>query len=397
MNSRKKAFTLIELIAVLVILAILALIVTPLVMNIIRKAKVSADRRSVDAYGRSVELAIATHLLDTGTFPTDLKNLNVEYTGKTVSCNVMQMKENGGIYLSKCTVGTKEIKDSFTEDGWYHYGTRDITNEEYVDMYGLALKNASVAYYNTNGNPVSDYTTLTIDYTGKPVSCDVTVYGDGSIYMTKCKVNNVDVTDDTEDGYYHYGSKPYPIGHEISYNNVEYYVIKDTGSNVTLLKAEPLTVAEVNQYGAGHINRYIYGSVGTAYNNNGYGGMVYYSSETCGYVNNTWVYTGCTTDYAQSDIKYAVDAWKTAQAPQALEARLITYEELTTDLGCINNNCTNSSNSWLYNSNYYWTKSQYNNSASDVWTVYYDGDLFVRGILSNYVVRPVITISKSSI
>ena len=93
MNLRKKGFTLIELIAVLVILAILALIVTPLVMNIIRKAKISADRRSVDAYGRSVELAIATHLLDTGAFPTDLKSLNVEYTGKEVNCNVMQMKE----------------------------------------------------------------------------------------------------------------------------------------------------------------------------------------------------------------------------------------------------------------------------------------------------------------
>ena len=204
--KRKNGFTLIELIAVLVILAILALIVTPLVMNIIRKAKISADRRSVDSYGRSVELAIATHLLDTGAFPTDLKNLNVEYTGKTVSCNIMQMKENGGIYLSECTVGTKAVKDSSTEDGWYHYGTRDLTNEEYVDMYGDALKKASVAYYNTNGNQVSDYTTLTIEYTGKPVSCDVTVNYDGSIYMTKCKVNNVDVTSDTEDGYYHYGS-----------------------------------------------------------------------------------------------------------------------------------------------------------------------------------------------
>ena len=138
--KRKKGFTLIELIAVLVIMAIIALIVTPLVMNIIRKAKVSADRRSVDAYGRSVELAIATHLLDTGAFPTDLKNLNVEYTGKVVVCNVMQMKENGGIYLSECTVGTKAVKDSSTEDGWYHYGTRDLTNEEYVDMYGDALK-----------------------------------------------------------------------------------------------------------------------------------------------------------------------------------------------------------------------------------------------------------------
>ena len=216
----------IELIAVLVILAILALIVTPLVMNIIRKAKVSADKRSVDAYGRSVELAIATHLLDTGTFPTDLSSLTIEYTGKEVVCNVMQMKENGGIYLSECTVGRKDVKDSSTEDGWYHYGTRDLTNEEYVDMYGDALKTASLAYYNTNGTPVEDYTTLTIDYKGKPVSCDVTVNYDGTIYMTKCKVNNVDVTSDTEDGYYHYGSIVEP----------------PSAVNDLLAKANPVTV-----------------------------------------------------------------------------------------------------------------------------------------------------------
>ena len=399
---KKKAFTLIELIAVLVILAILALIVTPLVMNIIRKAKISADRRSVDAYGRSVELAIATHLLDTGTFPTDLSSLTIEYTGKEVVCNVMQMKENGGIYLSECSVGTKAVKDSSTEDGYYHYGTRDITNEEYVDMYGLALKNASIAYYNTNGNSVSDYTTLTIDYTGKPVFCDVTVNYDGTIYMTKCKVNNVYVTSDTEDGYYHYGelTKIYNVGDQVSYNNVDYYVIKDTGSNVTLLKAEPLTVAEVNQYGAGHVNRYTYSSVGTAYNSNGYGEMAYYSSETCGVVNGSWVSTGCTTDYSQSEVKYAVDAWKTAQAPQALEARLITYEELTTDLGCSSSvqDCANSSNSWLYNSNYrYWTMSPYTNSASKVWYVSIYGGLSDHFVYIFYGVRPVITLDKSVI
>ena len=111
--SNKKGFTLIELIGVLVILAIIALIVTPLVMNIIRKVKISVRKRSIDAYGRSVELAIASYLLDTGTFPTNeqLPNLNIEYSGNKVECNVMQMKRNGGLYLSQCRVNDIEVKE----------------------------------------------------------------------------------------------------------------------------------------------------------------------------------------------------------------------------------------------------------------------------------------------
>ena len=66
--KKNKAFTLIEIIAVLVILAILALIVTPLVMNIIKKARIAADKRSIDAYGRSVELAITSYLMIQGHF-----------------------------------------------------------------------------------------------------------------------------------------------------------------------------------------------------------------------------------------------------------------------------------------------------------------------------------------
>ena len=62
--KNKKAFTLIELIAVLVILAILALIVTPIVLNIVKHAKESANKRSVDAYGKSIELVVANYLLD---------------------------------------------------------------------------------------------------------------------------------------------------------------------------------------------------------------------------------------------------------------------------------------------------------------------------------------------
>ena len=119
-----------------------------------------------------------------------------------------------------------------TDDGWYHYGTRDLTNVEYVDMYGDALKKASLAYFNTNGSPVEDYTTLTVDYKGKPVSCDVTVNYDGTIYMTNCKVNNVSVTSETEeDGYYHYGSIVNPP------SAVNDLLAKSNGASVTSYSA----------------------------------------------------------------------------------------------------------------------------------------------------------------
>ena len=85
-KKKMRGFTLIELIAVLVIMAIIALIVTPIVMSIIKKAKVSSDKRSIDAYGRSIELAIAGYLLDNGSFPTSIDQLTIEYSGEEVVC-----------------------------------------------------------------------------------------------------------------------------------------------------------------------------------------------------------------------------------------------------------------------------------------------------------------------
>ena len=232
MIRKRNAFTLIELIAVLVIMAIIVLIVTPLVMTIIRKARISADRRSVDAYGRSIELAIASYLLDTGKFPTEISQLTIEYSGDTVSCTTEQINPDSSVYLANCKVKNRNVER-------YSYGT-----------------DKSPSY-------------------------------------------NV-----------------YKIGDEVTYNNVNYYVIENsdiTKSTVTLLKAEPLTVDEVNQFGGvgtsnNHVNMYVTSNTSesyyqTAYNSNGYGGMAYYSSETCGNVNDDdFLVTGCIRLYESSDI-----------------------------------------------------------------------------------------------
>lgn len=116
MAKDKKGFTLIELIAVLVILAILALIVTPLVMSIIKKAKDSANKRSIDAYGRAAELAVATYLLDNNDFPESFSELTIETTGSEVSCATTVLNEDSSVYLADCSV------DGTLVSG-YTYGT----------------------------------------------------------------------------------------------------------------------------------------------------------------------------------------------------------------------------------------------------------------------------------
>ena len=334
---RKKGFTLIELIAVLVIMAIIALIVTPLVMSIIKKARVSADKRSIDAYGRSIELAIAGYLLDTGKFPTDVSQLTIEYSGNRVECETTQLNPDSTAYLTGCSVSGRLVD--------YTYGT--------------------------DKNPI--------------------VYDE------------------------------YEIGDEVKYNNVDYYVIMDSGadkSTLTLLKAEPLTVAEVNLYGGvgtdnNHVNMYVTSNKSlpfyqTAHNINGYGGMAYYTSEKCGIINNSAVYIGCKTDYAQSEIKFVIDTWKMVQAPAAEEARLITYGDLTENLGYdtatsttgklyVNKNVP----SWVYNSNYYyWTMTKYPGSEFEVWRVGNDGSIYAKYVVYNnstLVVRPVIVLPKSAL
>ena len=333
-NKKVRGFTLIELIAVLVIMAIIALIVTPLVMSIIRKARISADKRSVDAYGRSIELAIAGYLMDNGSFPTSIDQLTIEYSGDEVVCTTTQLNSDSSVYLAGCTVGGRSV------DG-YTYGKEETA-------------------------PTPTYTA-------------------------------------------------YNVGDTITYNGMNFYVVSPSGTNedsVTALKETPLTVDEVTTYGVGHINRYTSDSQGVTYNRNGYGGMTYYSSDTC----KSGTESGCTSDYDDSDIKYAVDAWANDKFAEGVlktdslgyKARLLTYEELTTTLGYtpaakdVTSMSLNSDDtpSWVYNSNYsYWTMSPYQDEASRVWYIDDNGLVIASEVYFYYsrVVRPVVTISKSAL
>ncbi len=133
MKVNKKGFTLIELVAVLVILAIIALIVVPIVIRIISDAKRSANERSIDAFGRSVEYTMALYALNNkGEFPqkcdtnecyTEVFDSNmkvvdriaekIEYTGSKVTDCKIELPSDGCIKISNCKLNGKKVDYNF--------------------------------------------------------------------------------------------------------------------------------------------------------------------------------------------------------------------------------------------------------------------------------------------
>ncbi len=412
---RKKkinAFTLIELMAVLVILAVISLIVAPLLLNTIRRVKDVANKRSVDGYGRAVEYAMADYQLVHLAYPDNFDKLEIEYKGNKVECKTSRINPDYSIYLSECKVNGKLVKDDKEIDGYYHYGILKMTNQEYVDTYGKNLEDALKKYHDEHNEYPSDYTTLELPPLDKEVSCDVSINYDGTVYLTRCSVDNEMVLDNSENNY-KYGEivyRPYKVGDYVTYNDVNYYVIADSDKHqdyITLLKAEPFKIEEVNTYGVGHINKYTFRSAGEVFAKGIYGGTAYYSSDRCGYVNNSYVLTNCITDYNQSDVKYIIDSWASekinsldlAEDNLNYKIRLITVDELRNNLGYGESDNKNSDvPAWVYDvGTTYWTMSQYN--INDVYRMNPDGRISKSDGIINYGIgiRPVINLKKSAL
>ena len=267
---------------------------------------------------------------------------------------------------------------------------------------------------------------LTIEYSGDEVVCSTTqINSDSSIYLAGCTVAGRSVGDYTygkDENQSTFTAEIYNIGDLVTYNGVDYYVLKDSDEEdnvVTLLKATPLTTEEVNTYGGvgtanNHVNKYATNDTTsdyyqTAFDFNGYGAMAYYTSETCGYdVGNT----GCTNSYNASDIKYVVDEWSEDKVPSGLsEARLITKEEYeaitnieTIPTPTAPNITYTPMYDWQYNNKYwYWTMSSYNDSIRNL-VVNQSGGLENGDVYYNYgavdsnfgVVRPVVELYKNN-
>ncbi len=86
MKKNTKGFTLIELLAVIVILAIIALIATPIVLNLIDKARKGAAESSAYAYINAAEKAAVVTLMDNTSVKLSDASCAVKSSGKTLEC-----------------------------------------------------------------------------------------------------------------------------------------------------------------------------------------------------------------------------------------------------------------------------------------------------------------------
>ena len=369
---KKKGFTLIELIAILVILAILVLIAVPLIVSIIKSTKNTANKRSIDLYGKAAELAASEYQMDTGAKANNFDQLNIKYSGNKVECNKKLVYQNS-VFLSECMVNGVMIKDSKTSDGYYHYG--DIFY--YSKIYEKAVNKAINNYIKLNNKAPESFSSLKLNIDNLDFSCDVSrIYSDGSIFLKKCKLLDIYLMTNGGKDFYSVGENRFFVGDEVRYKGVEFYVIADSTDDdetLKIMKKDPLKYSEVD----GLVGQTELISKLNA-DSNGYLNMPFFMSDSCDSAGPRA--TGCTNDYEFSDIKQVVDVWGNEKfgSNSNIKFRILEMSDLVDNLGyefheptspTAHSFITKSENTpeWMDNFNkMYWTMTAYD----DLSTVY---------------------------
>ena len=179
MKKKRNAFTLIELLAVIVVLAIIALIATPIVMNTIKQSKKGAAERSADSFVKQVETAVATERLngnvmedgeyevtsdgnlckDKSTSCGDDQKIKIEMSGTKPTSGKVKITNGVAQISTKLTVGDYDVKYN-TESKKYEATEKGNTTPD-TPQPTKTYTNGEVVYFNvTTGAKCSssDYT-----------------------------------------------------------------------------------------------------------------------------------------------------------------------------------------------------------------------------------------------
>ena len=136
MKEKNKGFTLVELLAVIVILALIALIATPIILNVINDAKKQAAKDSAYGYMDAVEKYIVSSeledkIIQDGRYSVEELNKKISVKGST--------PDNGNIEIKNSSVKSYDIGI----DGY-------VVSNGKVDKVSTtkSFKNGTAVYYN---------------------------------------------------------------------------------------------------------------------------------------------------------------------------------------------------------------------------------------------------------
>ena len=334
MKEKNKGFTLVELLAVIVILALIALIATPIILNVINDAKKQAAKDSAYGYMDAVEKYIVSSELEDksiqdGTYRVEeLNSMGVSVKGST--------PDNGNIEIKNSSVKSYDIGI----DGY-------VVSNGKVDKVSTtkSFKNGTAVYYNpVSREKCNDYTEAN-STTGKNSGCM-------KWYVFNDKEGNA------------------TVNVILDHNTTANVAWNSTGNNSEMKEVKIKLEEDTKDWK--NTARLI-----TANEVAKITGYTSWGTNITGY---PWF---CFDTNQQDDTNDCAKA-----QGKSKYAWLFDYTKECTSYGC---NVSDSS-TWGY-----WTSTQYVNSIH-VWFVARNGRLDVNSASSTgHGVRPVITISKSNI
>ena len=334
MKRKNKGFTLVELLAVIVILALIALIATPIILNVINDAKKQAAKDSAYGYMDAVEKYIVSSELEDksikdGTYSVeDLNSMGVSVKGST--------PDNGNI----------EIKNSSVK-------SYDIGIDGYVVMNGKvdkvsttkSFKNGTAVYY----NPVSEEkckSSEAVSTTGKNSGCM-------KWYVFNDKEGNA------------------TVNVILDHNTTAGVAYNSTGSNSEMKEVKKALENDTKDWK--NTARLI-----TA---NEVAKITKHPTFDASKENQDWF---CLDTNKSDNTSYCAKAQGTSEY-----AWLFDYTSGCTSYGCN----TSDLSTWGY-----WTSTPKKDDSTIAWVVYTGGNLSYSNVTNNdYGIRPVITISKSNV
>ena len=454
---KNKGFTLVELLAVIVILAIIALIAVPIILGIISDSKNESAERSAELYIDAANKAIARYQMSnsnvnfSGTKNCSITSVGIACPGMdTIKVEIDGQAPSGGTIVlvngkvssgTTITYGTSSQAKTYTYDGTRIVleGSSNNTSEDICETFATKSFGSSCTYEDLDSS-----NSLSV---GDKVTCGTEgfyVIEDPSNNRVKMLAEwNLNVTDPDADSYQGISmSQLYDCSTE-GYQDLHVRGIldEDVGRNIPYMKQVTFTFGgsgsgsysssgSYSYSGSGGRTRIVYLPYGTlafwnrvAVKNYNYSrGYGYWTNNTSDSLNNA--FTECTGDNCVNyyGVKYPIyvyginnsnnDATSTITpfvnqyvqkfnsqiSGASVTGRLISYEELSS-LGCNKSQeSCHSAPSWVYQTSY-WSGSARSAYGTSIYVVNSYGDFFGYNMDSDYTfgIRPVIEINTSVI